>query len=337
MAVTVGTAGSSATPATDLYNLLATAMTANGNWTEQSDSPVSAVNAGTVDIVRVWKCTGGVGAFYLFIEVDNTNARLRFRISEYWDTTGHKLRQPAGGGTAANATDNTSVTPTANGTVTDSDTTIGSTNPNVSFVEVKVLGTAYNYLYEVRNNLMTVASRVSATNYFCIVGCFNSLVQSLSDTSPFVLLGHMTNPGLSGTAGSSTASNNGRFTRMPGLGAVSTAGAFCCGIVPLISLSARPNAALANYTSFKPIGGSATTNPWYNNLLVFPAILHGLWFGEPGNRFGMRGYLQNFVTGFYVTEPSACVDTLTIGGLTYYPLGKVMDYTGASAYVAIKG
>jgi hypothetical protein len=261
MAVTTGTAGVSATPATDLYNLLATAMTANGNWTEQSDSPVSAVNAGTVDIVRVWKCTGGAVNFYVFIEVDNTNLRLRFRLSEYWDTAGHRLRQPAGGGVSAPSQDTVSVTPTANGTVTDSDATIGSTNPNVSYAQVNVLGTAYNYLYEVRNNLITVGSKVSGLN--------------------------------------------------------------------------NPNTSNDN-----PVGSIAgiNSNPWFAHPLVSPAILGSVSSGYPGKNKMFRGYLSNFVVGQYTTEPLQ-TDTITISGVTYYTLGKCMDYSngGQQTYIAIKG
>jgi hypothetical protein len=340
MAVITGTTGVDATPATTLYNLLATALLANGNWTEQADSPVSAANAGTTDIVRVWKCTGGVADFYVFIEVDNTNLRLRFRLAETWNTGTHRLQQPAGGGTTAAATDTTSVTPTANGTVTDADTTIGSTNPNVSFVQLNVLGTAFNYLYEVRDNLLTVSTRVSSVNYYCVVGCFTSLVQALSDTSPLVLLGHPANTGMSGTVESANASNSGRFTRLPGFGAVAQTGAFNCAALPLL-MPIRSGAALtANANTFSSIGGTVS-NPWFSNHLVMPIILHGMTAGALGNRRGMRGTLPDFLGGYFTNEPaSAGVDTLTVNGSTYYPLGLCRDIgSGASwsLYLAIKG
>lgn len=334
MAVTTGSTGVDATPATTLYNLLATAMTGNGNWTEQSDSPVSAANAGTTDIVRVWKCTGGAAAFYVFIEVDNTNLRLRFRMSEFWDTSAHRLQQPAGGGTAASATDATSITPTANGTVTDSNTTIGSTNPAVSYSEVKVLGTAFNYLYEVRNNLITVATKVSSTNYYAIAGCFTSLIQAISDTAPLVLLGHTQNLGMSGTAAAGSASNNGRFTRLPGFGASAITGGFAASAVPL--LSAGWNSAGSG--AVDAFGGVNTVNPivWYANHLVTPAMIHGMQSNNFGTKRGFRGYLPDFVCGYYTTEPSVVTDTVTVDGVTYHPLGRC--WTGVhTAYIAIKG
>lgn len=340
MAVTTGSTGVDATSATTLYNLLATAMTANGNWTEQSDSPVSAVNAGTTDIVRVWKCTGGVADFYVFIEVDNTNLRLRFRLSEYWDTTGHRLRQPAGGGTVAPSADNTAVTPTANGTVTDSDATIGSTNPLVGYVECRTLGTAYNYLYEVRDDMITVATRQASTNYYAIAGCFTSLVTAIADTSPLVLLGHSLNTGISGTAETATVNNSGRFTRIPGFGAVALSGAFCCSAHPLLPGDGGGTQA-DSYNPFSSAGGAAS-NPWFANHLVAPVILNGTRSGVTGGeRRGLRGSLPNFYAGRYTTEPAgAGVDTLTVNGQTYYPLGTCRLGSGHISnriYIAIKG
>lgn len=334
MAVTTGATGVDATPATTLYNLLATAMTGNGNWTEQSDSPVSAVNAGTTDIVRVWKCTGGSAAFYVFIEVDNTNNRLRFRMSEYWDTANHRLRQPAGGGTTSPSADNTSVTPTANGTVTDSDTTIGSTNPNVSYVQVNVLGTAFNYLYEVRNNLITVGTRVSGANSFVVAGCFTSLVQSLTDSFPLALFGHSSNPGVSGTSGGSQNSNSGRFTHLPGFGASAVIGAFCCCLTPLITLAFNGGGS-GDANSISSIGGTSS-NPWFTNHLVCPVLVHGFSANTPASRRGLRGFLPDFVMGYYTNEPAIVTDTVTVAGVTYWPLGRA--YIGAqNGYLAIKG
>jgi hypothetical protein len=333
MSVTTGTTGVDATPATTLYNLLATAMTANGNWAEEADSPVAAATAGTTADVRVWKCTGGAASFYVFIEVDNTNNRLRFRMSEYWDATAHRLRQPAGGGTVASATDGTSVTPTANGTVTDTDTTIGSTNPNVSFVQVNVLGSAYNYLYEVRDNLITVATRVSATNYYCIAGCFTSLITALTDSFPLTLLGHPSNTGLSGTAGGGASSNNGRFTRLPGFGASAVVGGFSCFAVPLMCQMFNSSGS-GTINFFSSIGGT-TSNPWYTNHLVCPVIVHGAESNSYASRRGFRGHLPDFVAGYYTTEPAVVTDTVTVSGVTYYPLGRC--YQGAQiAYIAIK-
>jgi hypothetical protein len=337
MSVTTGTAGTSATPATDLYNLLATAMTNNGNWAEQSDSPVSAVNAGTTAPCRIWKCTGGASNFYIAIEVDDTNSRLRFRLSEAYNTTTHKMNQPAGGGTSAPSADTTSVTPTANGTVTDTEQTIGSTNPLVAYVEVVVLGTSYNYLYEIRNNLLTVATKVSATNRYCIVGCFTSLINAVTDT-PLVLLGHPVNPGISGTAATSSAGNSGRFTRMPGFGASSVSGAFCACLFPLIGCNYQ-GAVTTDANPFSSIGGSSS-NPWFNNHLVSPAIIQGTHAATIGNIRGMRGYLPDFVCGFYTNEPNVATDTITVGGVTYYPLGlaNIFGSSGSSrCYIAIKG
>ncbi len=335
MAVTTGTSGVDATPATTLYNALATAMTTNGNWTEQSDSPVSAANAGTTDIVRVWKCTGGVANFYVFIEVDNTNLRLRFRLAETWATGSHRLQQPAGGGTVTTTTDASSITPTANGTVTDTDTTIGSTNPCVAFVELKVLGTAYNFLYEVRNNLITVATKVTGTNHYVIAGCFTSLVQAISDTSPLVLLGHPNNTGMSGTAGAGSASNNGRFTRLPGFGASAITGAFACAATPIMCQMFNGGGSGAAGNFFSSIAGG-TSNPWFTNHLVCPVIIHGMESNTYGSRRGFRGSLPDFVSGYYTTEPAVMTDTITVGGVTYYPLGRC--YQGSqNAYIAIKG
>lgn len=333
MAVTTGTTGVDATPATTLYNLLATAMTGNGNWTEQSDSPVSAANAGTTDIVRVWKCTGGSAAFYVFIEVDNTNLRLRFRLSEFWDTTAHQLKQPAGGGTVVGVNDGTGITPTANGTVTDTLTNIGSNNPQVAWSEVKVLGTAYNFLYEVRNNLITVASRVAGANTYAIAGCFTSSIQALTDSFPLVLLGHAAT-GLNNTAGGNSNSNSGRFTRIPGFGAASISGAFHCAASPLIPLTFNGSGSGGSTDAFSSIGGTSS-NPWFTNHLVFPVMIHGMSANTIAARRGFRGSLPDFVSGYYTTEPAVVTDTITISGVTYYPLGRTCIGI-QQMYIAIK-
>jgi hypothetical protein len=332
MAVTTGSAGISATPATDLYNLLATAMTGNGNWTQQSDSPVALATAGTTADVRVWKCTGGAAAFYVFFEVDDANTRIRVRMSEFWDTTAHQLKQPAGGGTVVGALDTTGVTPTANGTVTDTLTNIGSNNPQVAWSQITVLGTAYNYLYEVRDNLITFATRVAGANTYAIAGNFTSTVQALTDSFPIILLGHA-GTGLNNTSGSSQASNSGRFTRLPGFGASSVTGGFAAFVYPLLHAGFNGGGGSVA-DAFSSLAGVAT-NPWFTNPLVSPILIHGAQQNSVGARRGFRGTLPNFVIGYYTTEPAVVTDTISISGVTYYPLGRA--YTSSQQmYIAIK-
>lgn len=338
MAVSVGTNPGSATPALDLYNILAAALGANAHWSLASDSPQNA-DGGTANC-RVWTNDNG---FTVFFSVDDTNARLRIRTAESWNTTTHRLRQPASLGGATNATiDTTAVTPTASNTVTDTDTLIDATNPMISYAEIACGAGGFTYLYEVRNALITVATRSGGANTYAIAGHFTSLVQSVSDTHPLCLFSHTVKK--LGSTGSVTSAAHafGCVSRSPQI-TTSTAGAFAAEIQAIHFNTFGGY----NGTSGAPSGiGAATGSKYYNNALASQAIIHGTAAGKIGPSRAFRGYLLDFivtVTGS-ASEP-AVGDTFTVDGVTYYFLGLAGDTNGdasvASAdrtwVVAIKG
>lgn len=107
MALVTGNQAASATPATDLYNTLVTSLNAN-NWEEETtrtytDLIMGSQNGGTWKVWVSASTTNGAGTpvagsaanissgiytgCILIIEIDNTNARLRFRTCEKFDSS----------------------------------------------------------------------------------------------------------------------------------------------------------------------------------------------------------------------------------------------------------
>lgn len=332
MAVVTGTQGATATPASTLWATIEAALAGNANWTQSglTNPTLSAADAGTTANVEIWKNTSLANPFYMCFEIDDTNARIRVRVAENYETGGaavKKIRQPAGGGTTAATSDATSVTPTANDTVSDSDLSWGSTNPNVAYIQLNVAAGGYNYLYKVEDKLLTVATRSGGANGFVVVGNFTSLSNLYSDTHPVMLLGHAFNS--PSWTPSTTAQRAIAFTRCPGQGAVAKTGAFCGGISPLH----HPNynsADAVNAEASGPYAFSVASKFFTNTTLVTTAIVHHAEGSciQAGRAF--RGYLPDFGAAMVrsATEPTLG-DTVVVDGTTYYWLGFCFGTTTA--------
>ena len=153
MSLTIGVQGASATPATDFHtNVLAPKLTANG-WLQLAQ--IAAATAGTTDVVEVWHtaATGIAGTIYtgciIFIETDNTNARIRIRVTEVYDSSvagspANRVKWAAAGIT----TSSTATTPAASYAMADTFgplfVTAGTTS-KVGWVEIptSISGFAY--------------------------------------------------------------------------------------------------------------------------------------------------------------------------------------------------
>lgn len=332
MAVVTGTQGATATPATTLWAIIEAALAGNANWTQSgiTNPTLSAADAGTTAACEIWKNTSLANPFYMCFEIDDTNARIRVRIAENYETGGaavKKVRQPGGGGTTAAVADNVSVTPTANDTVTDSDVSWGSTSPNVAYAQLAVAAGGYNYLYKVENKLLTVAVRSGGLNYFVVLGNFTPLSTSYSDSHPVAMTCQSFNA-VPWTA-STTVQRATVFTRCPAQGAVAQTGAFIGGISPLHS---------PNYSSAGPLNAEAD-NPYSptvlskfftNTTLVTTAILHHATGSAIQAGRAFRGYLPDFGAAMVrsATEP-AIGDTVVVDGTTYYWLGFCFGTTTA--------
>ena len=329
MTVSTGANGVSATPATDEYNRLVTLMNANGNWTQSglTNSSLSAGDAGTTATCQIWKNTFGT-AFYVCFEIDDTNARLRIRVAENYEDGGaaaKKVRRWVDG-----HNNGVNITPTAQNTAVggESDGTWGASTPtvgstaSVAYTEIKCAAGGYTYVEEVRDQLLTVATRSSSLNYYAIAGYFTSLVQSVGDTIPLMLAGHPTNPGQNGQSASTSIMKGISTSRSPGITTASVGG-FSYLAIPLFGGGSSTN-------SFGAVNGGATPT-YFANPMSAPAILHGI--GNTGtldnsNPRTFRGTLDDFRCCQYQTE-SVVGDTLTIGGVTYYVLGASSDGSGS--------
>ena len=321
MSVTTGTQGVDATPTSTFYtNVLSGALTTAG-WT--AIHTLTSANAGTTGNVEVWKCTAtGTGNFYVFIEKDDTNGNLRIRASEVYNENSStpRIQKPVSLGGATNGTlSNTSVTPTANSTVTDSDTTLTSTNPWISNPAISMPSGGFSYIYEVRDNLMTIATRVSGTNYYVVVGKFTSLVTGLTDDHPICMFSHSFNQKLGSTASiATTAHGDGCVSRTPGRTAAES-GAFAVTIRPLHAANLAAAASLAFVNDARAYNN--ITPRYQANGNLSPAIIHQCASG--GVRSTFRGYLPDFKAGILnlATDESLVGDTVTIDGVVYYWLG----------------
>jgi len=366
MSVSTGTMGVSATPATDMYNLIAAALTANGNWTETADSPVSAVNAGggiIVAPVRCWK-NDATPNWFLMIEVDDTNARLRIRAAEELGVGGgasnpaqYKVRKFIDGHSSSN-----SFQLVANNDGTgygaNSDQVMAADNPRnpvlpaVAWTTIATPAGGYTYVYEARNQLLTIATRANSANYYCVVGMLTSLVQSTADDYPLFMITQPYNSYISQATDVAPYQGNAQYSELNG--AKASRAPNCGGIsgtlwsyivLPLYGLNYdRFMAAFAVDAWYVPGGGAAsiygainggTPHQYFSNPISAPAVLHGsLGHTIDGiNLRTFRAYMPDFVAVSSVgTEPSVG-DTLTVDGTTYYILGYTYEGTPVTGYV----
>lgn len=325
MTVVTGSIAATATPATDMWAVLETALGANANWTQSgiTNPTLSAADAGTTADCEIWKCTGGIADFYICVEIDDANGRIRLRAAENYEDGGaavKKIRRPAGvGGTAATTSDTTAVTPTAQDTVSESDLSWGSTNPYVNYWAIGMAPAGFNYVFEVRDNLIVFATRSGAVNYYGLAGEFTPISTVYSDTHPLMVAGDAFNGNTAtlGTSGSKAAG----FSRCPAAGGASTQGAFCGGIMPLHYPIAAASPSSNASGALGEIG--ATGHKFIpNGVFVSPAIVHHTAGGLISPTRSFRGYLPDMVCTLTTSStPPTVGDTLTIDGVTYYFLG----------------
>src|SRR5258707_4970530 len=90
--------------------------------------------------------------------------------------------------------------------------------------------------------------------------------------------------------------------------------------MPLLMAGCSSTGTGGTTNMFGSIGG-VVSNPWFSNHIAGPCIIHGMQAGTAGDRKGLRGYLSNFIAGYFTTEPSI-TDTVVVAGVTYYPLGR---------------
>lgn len=330
MTVALGTQGFSATtPCTTFYtNVIAAALTAAG-WVFVET--VTAATAGTTADVKVWRTAAT--DFYLAIEPDDANTRIRFRTSESYNVSTHKMIRPVHGGTAE-----TSYTPSADYSVpggVGTEYTI-HTATTTGFSGVQMFAGGGAYLIEVRTKLFTLAVRSGGAHYATILGHFTSLVDTVADTNPLFLFADPNSKSWSADANGvrqKAVSTSREPNTVAGL-----AGAFSY-------LIGHPGVG-TNFPSSNTESNEMGTleggvqHYYYNGFIASPAVIHGSNLYTVPTR-SMRGYLPDFVTvsGNGVTTFVPTMGTaFLVGGVPYYIVGRISDVNAAigQTYLGIK-
>lgn len=315
MALTSASQGASATPATDLYTTLAALMT---TWTLVETA--TAGQAGTTDIVKVWR--NSTTKVYVLIEVDDTNARLRFRCSEGYDATTHTVIHPCPG-----VQSNTANTPNANDSVTATedanDVTIfqaQGTTSKVGWVNIPVSAGGFNYVVGANDNEVVLST--SATQQNWVHAGRIPAADLFSPDSTIVFLGGratLTDTNVSWTMAAATGWGNYRVSREPNQGAVALSGAFCY-IGEAVSTQ-QDGVALG-------LGGQPGFNhKWLTSFAAYQAYLHGSHntVANSGIRTHLGKLASMAVCGHDSVSAIAAAttvgDTITVDGTIYYSLG----------------
>jgi hypothetical protein len=300
MSWTTGTINST-TPATALYNAIAAALT---NWTFVETVP--AATAGTTADVKVLRAPDN--DWYLFIEVDDVNNRLRFRTAREYDTNTKQIRKYC-----PNTAVGTAYTPAADYSAGNTWVSIGATAAGLTgvyYVPVFV-ATSIGFTYYIgvgpgngsAQDLLLVATDVASVGTYgwTLVGFFTPI-----NTNDFPLF-------IAGSNAAGLTSENISTCRMAyeyGI-TTSTGGAFT-GQLNILATATLPNSVGQPYGS--------TRNPYTTNgIYVFDAVLHGASTTVTAARF-FRGHLPNFKI-FFLSAQVAPGDTITVGSTQYFVIG----------------
>lgn len=333
MSLTIGVQGASATPATNFYtNILAGVLTANG-WTHLHQ--VTAATAGTTDVVEVWHSAATVIAStvytgcILYIETDNTNARIRIRVSEVYDSAPTGSPASRVKWAAAGITTSTSATtPVASYAMAD---TFGpifvtpSTTALVGYVTIPTSTSGFAYWVGGGASRFLVCNNSGGSPHFCLAGGPIETLLVSADTTSVYLIGGQSSAGGTDTSWTQSTADNGnvRTSREP-LILASQAGAFCFRLGRAI-----PDPQATNITD--PMGAIGGLHKYHTTFVASPAVIHGI----SGIVWSFGRSHRSIVTGVVVTGGPAngavAGDTFTVGGVTYTIIGG--SISGASAAV----
>lgn len=335
MAITTGTINS-ATPATDLYNALATLLTAK-SWTHIGQK--SAATCGTSAPIDFWCTPDTTVASNVYtgcivgLEADNTNNRFRMRVMEVFDNG-------ATGSPASNAkwfppndAPGASRTPTAGYHTSDSFATITETLGSVSTSTVDhpaftqlptATSVSFNYWMGVDSTRCFVAVDQGGHPNWQMAGYIEYLGSS-GGTGAVFLAARANTQGSNITWGISNGQQaDVKCSREP-LKTSSLAGAFTFGIEG--SVPGKANQA-SGEESGNPMGTITGNHQWHTVLVASPAFIHGMFYNgtgqymQPASKRSHLAKLTNFISfRDEGTEPTIG-DTLTISGTQYTILGR---------------
>lgn len=354
MALTSGVQAPGATPVADQYALLATAFT-NAGWTNLSD--MSAATAGTTDVVKVWASPDDVvvgtehTGCLVYIEVDETNGRLRFRVSEMYDSS--PAGSPASRVKWAVPGVHQQKTPTASYHLNDSYAALfqaaGSTQIT-GWVDMNCAVGGFNYWFGVNSDRFIYFSN-SGGVYRHVYGGYVEYLGSAGGDGMVFLGAYLTSATATNASWAHAASNSSRqatvsISREP-LSTASTAGAF----------TANPGSAVPALSPGATGGGwgrPGNAHQWFNKFLIWPCYLHGSYStsaATPALAYdtNQQRLLLGSLPEFYLWLCTSLSDNqLPLGdevvanGVTYTVAGEVVTTSAASqfacsAYLLVDG
>lgn len=311
MALTTGSIGATATPADALYDVITPLLTAAG-WVYVEQ--VSAVDAGTTAIVEVWR--NAASDCYVLFEVDDTNARLRIRCSEQYNSATNKVKYPVPGNAVG-----TAITPTVNYAVSEAEETIfqaQGTGQKVGWINIPTSAGGYSYWLGVNSNTVLVANNSGGVAHWGVAGRLETLCPTADTTTVFLAGRGVTDNDVSWTT-SASAFGNTRTSREP-LTTTSAAGNFCYHMDH--TWPCRGGTA---------VGGNPTTpHKWQTLMVVSPVVLHGLISNAYSDTRDHRAVMTGFIVFVSSTDyPSG--DTITAEGVVYTLVGHAGPMNGSTS------
>jgi len=319
VALTTGSQGASATPATDFYtNVLAGLLSAKG-WTQTVDSPVSAVNAGTTGPVRVWK--GPDNDIYCLLELDDTNVRIRMRTSEQYDTALHQVKYPAPGNSGA-------MTPTVNYAVSESFLTIFQAvgvGQLVGWVSIPTPAAGFSYVTGVRaggtgQSLVVIGTVSAGVSHWGMLGRLTNVFAEGGGASIVFLASRS-----SGADDDNSWSGAGARTSREPQSTASVTIAFAFRVA-----QSWPPSNVAE------LGGSAANvHKWITKMVASPSVLHGE--GAASAFSAIRTHLgvikDSIVFSIAASTSADQGNTVTVGSTVYTVLGYMNSVSGGTGFL----
>lgn len=349
MAIILGSQGISTTPTATFHGngtgtgVLDTALLAAG-WVFVEVT--TAAEQGTNADVYVWRDASS--RFVVAIEADDTSTgdSLKFRAAEQYNTGANTFNQPVSGSSST-----TGITPTGNGTVTDTAKTInvsGHTVAEFGWVNVRCHRAGFAYMVNVNADVMTVSVQSTAnealnnssggTNW-AMAGHYQvlALQRSVVHQHPLFLAGTLSNStpqtvnavgnGCSWAASAANLMCHVRGSRAPLNLAVSDTGPFTY-MFDYPMPGRQQTTAAPGDTTYEVFGALSRAPKFYRAGLASPAIIHN----ASANTARGRGVFSGYVPGTIVflgdgalstgTMPG-CGQTVVVNDTLYYCVGTL--------------
>lgn len=350
MSLVRGTLGSSTTNATQLYNQIAAQLTADPNWTETSDSPVSnATWTGVGGPTRIWKCAHGT-QFYVFMTIkDNTTTGyIDIRASVGYDSATHLATNRLASATSTGGADNVAITPTADGWLTASTSTPSDISGWIYRAKIGMPNAGGDYMFEVRDHLLIVATRVDLgaglQNYYGVVGHYESLVTRLVDDYPVFLIDHSREMLQGSITPSTSAQLYGVTAQAIGQGGVTLHSQFTIMVNGLGQ--PQQNNATTLFTNANAINAlnASTASKYHAGAIATQAVIHHDESNAIVEERSFRGYIPDMICVYgRSTQEPKLNESIVVDGVQYFFLGACAGYSAGSPvdnkvqYLAIKG